>query len=347
MSSTKFDFSAVGVPNGNFFGFPYTIAESSIVLLPVSWDVTTSYGGGAAKGPKAIMNASVQLDFFDFDVPNAAYIGVGTVPINKNWKRLSKHYRNKAALIIDCLEKGIELSDDLIAMQHEINEASKTLNREVYDQTKLLLEQNKLVGLVGGDHSTPFGHIKAITEKHQSIGILQIDAHADLRKAYEGFEHSHASIMYNIIQLQGISKLVQVGIRDICEDEIELATNDSRICIFDDYQLKQNEFNGVSWKNQCEEIISNLPEKVYISFDIDGLSPDLCPNTGTPVAGGLSFHQAVFLIKLLATSGRTIVGFDLNEVSPGNDEWDANVGARILYKLCNLMHLSQLKKKAV
>ena len=342
MNSTKFDFSAVGVSNGNFFGFPYTIAESSIVLLPVSWDVTTSYGGGAAKGPKAIMDASVQLDFYDFDVPNAPYIGVGTVPLNKNWKRLSKHYRAKAALIIDYLETGKVLTDDLLSLQNEINEASNTLNKEVYEQTKQLLAQNKLVGLVGGDHSTPFGHIKAIAEKHDSIGILQIDAHADLRKAYEGFQHSHASILYNVMQLPTISKLVQVGIRDICEDEIELAQSDNRIIMFDDYTLKQNEFNGVSWQLQCETIINTLPEKVYISFDIDGLSPDLCPNTGTPVAGGLSFHQAVYLIKVLAKSGKTIVGFDLNEVSPGkDDEWDANVGARMLYKLCNLMHLSQ------
>lgn len=342
MNSTKFDFSAVGVSNGNFFGFPYTIAESSIVLLPVSWDVTTSYGGGAAKGPKAIMDASVQLDFYDFDVPNAPYIGVGTVPLNKNWKRLSKHYRAKAALIIDYLETGKVLTDDLLTLQNEINEASNTLNKEVYEQTKQLLAQNKLVGLVGGDHSTPFGHIKAIAEKHDSIGILQIDAHADLRKAYEGFQHSHASIMYNVMQLPTISKLVQVGIRDICEDEIELAQSDNRIIMFDDYTLKQNEFNGVNWQLQCEAIINTLPEKVYISFDIDGLSPDLCPNTGTPVAGGLSFHQAVYLIKVLAKSGKTIVGFDLNEVSPGkDDEWDANVGARMLYKLCNLMHLSQ------
>jgi agmatinase len=342
MSLTKFDFSAVGVPNGNFFGFPYTIAESSIVLLPVTWDVTTSYGGGAAKGPKAIMDASVQLDFYDFDVPNAPYIGIGTIPLNKNWKRLSKHYRGKAAAIIACLENGQVLSDDLLALQNEINEASKTLNNEVYNQTKQLLEQNKLVGLVGGDHSTPYGHIKAITEKHEKIGILQIDAHADLRKSYEGFEHSHASIMYNVIQLPGISKLVQVGIRDICEDEIELAQQDSRVIMFDDFKLKQNEFSGITWQQQCEDIVSKLPEKVYISFDIDGLSPDLCPNTGTPVAGGLSFHQAVYLIKTVAKSGKTIVGFDLNEVSPGKDEWDANVGARMLYKMCNLMHLSQL-----
>lgn len=342
MSLTKFDFSAVGVPNGNFFGFPYSISESSIVLLPVSWDVTTSYGGGAAKGPKAIMDASVQLDFYDFDVPDAAYIGVGTVPLNKNWKQLSKYYRAKAALIIEYLEAGNPLTDDLLALQKEINEASNTLNTEVYEQTKQLLAQNKLVGLVGGDHSTPYGHIKAIAEQYQSIGILQIDAHADLRKAYEGFEHSHASIMYNVLQLPGISKLVQVGIRDICEDEIELAQQDDRVIMFDDFKLKQNEFNGVNWHQQCEDIVSKLPEKVYISFDIDGLSPDLCPNTGTPVAGGLSFHQAVYLIKTVAKSGKTIVGFDLNEVSPGKDEWDANVGARMLYKLCNLMHLSQL-----
>jgi agmatinase len=343
MSSTNFDFSAVGISNGNFFGFPYTIAESSIVLLPVPWDVTTSYGGGASKGPKAILDASVQLDFYDFDVPDAAYIGVGTIPINKNWQQLSQHFRAKAKLIIDCLESGNELSEELKGFQGEINEACIDLNKQVYKQTKQLLAQNKLVGLVGGDHSTPLGFMRAISEKHEQVGILQIDAHADLRKSYEGFDYSHASIMFNALKLPGISTIVQVGVRDLCEDEMEIIKQDKRVVLFDDYTIKQQAFKGVTWHQQCEDIIATLPNNIYISFDIDGLSPELCPNTGTPVPGGLSFNEAIYLVKSISEAGKTIVGFDLNEVSPGNDEWDANVGARLLYKLCNLMHVSQGK----
>jgi agmatinase len=116
-----------------------------------------------------------------------------------------------------------------------------------------------------------------------------------------------------------------------------MANDDPRIFQFDDYTLKTNSFEGMSWKEQCQQIIDKLPEKVYVSFDIDGLSPDNCPSTGTPVPGGLSFHEAVYLIDAISRSGRTIIGFDLNEVVPSkNNQWDANVGARMLYKLCNI-----------
>jgi agmatinase len=92
--------------------------------------------------------------------------------------------------------------------------------------------------------------------------------------------------------------------------------------------------------------LNDLPQLVYISFDIDGLNPNLAPNTGTPVAGGLEFEQALYLIKKVAKSGRTIIGFDLNEIAPGDSDWDANVGARLLYQLVNWMAVSQGKLKA-
>ena len=164
-------------------------------------------------------------------------------------------------------------------------------------------------------------------------------AHADLRDAYEGFTCSHASIMHNALQLPQVSRLVQVGIRDYCGAEVELAQRSGgRVVQFDDYKLARNAFEGVAWGTQCDAIIEQLPENVYVSFDIDGLSPDNCPGTGTPVPGGLSYREAVYLLARLAESGRRIVGFDLTEVSPADNdgEWNANVGARVLYKLCNL-----------
>ncbi len=197
-----------------------------------------------------------------------------------------------------------------------------------------------MVGIVGGDHSVPYGFIKALSELKPGFGILQIDAHADLRDAYEGFTFSHASIMYNALKLNGIKKLVQVGVRDECEDEINLVAKNELIVQYDDYLMAAAEFEGKNWGKQCVEIISKLPERVYVSFDIDGLSPEFCPNTGTPVPGGLSFQKAVYLLRKLVESGRKIIGFDVSEVAPGKDEWDANVGARIIYKLCNLMYLS-------
>jgi agmatinase len=102
--------------------------------------------------------------------------------------------------------------------------------------------------------------------------------------------------------------------------------------------MKQASFSGETWAQRVAKIVADLPEKVYLSFDIDGLDPKLCPNTGTPVAGGLEAEQVLFLVEAVIDSGRTIIGLDLNEVAPGSEgDWDANVGARMLYRLCNLL----------
>jgi agmatinase len=119
-----------------------------------------------------------------------------------------------------------------------------------------------------------------------------------------------------------------------------------RIVTFYDEDIKSSMYAGKTWDNLCSEIIKQLPVNVYISFDIDGLDPKLCPNTGTPVAGGFDLHQVVHLIKKIAQSGKKIIGFDLSEVSGGNGDWDANVGARILYQLCNWTAVSQKKLTA-
>jgi len=129
---------------------------------------------------------------------------------------------------------------------------------------------------------------------------------------------------------------VQVGIRDLCEEEADqIAASDGRIQTFFDAELAEGRFNGETWSQQVARMIEPLPRDVYVTFDIDGLDPALCPNTGTKVPGGLSFQMATSLIAGVARSVRRIVGFDLTEVVPAKDgsEWEENVGARILYKL--------------
>jgi agmatinase len=116
-----------------------------------------------------------------------------------------------------------------------------------------------------------------------------------------------------------------------------------RVITFYDEDIKDSLFHGKTWDTLCDEIIGQLPKNVYISFDIDGLDPKLCPATGTPVAGGLEFYQALHLIKKLVLAERKIIGFDLCEVSPGHNDWDANVGARILYQLANWCAASHKK----
>ena len=339
----NFDPNGIAQPNGKYFALPYELEEAEIVLIPVPWDVTTSYQSGTSRGPQAILEASTQVDLFDLDVKDAWKIRIGTHPLNEGIYSKSSDVRNDAEHVIRFLEEGGSIDDKTIAKRlTRVNEASEELNDWVRFHSLEYLDKGKIVGLVGGEHSVPLGLMKAISGRYSSFGILHIDAHADLRKAYEGFTYSHASIMYNAIhELPSLKSLVQVGVRDLCDCEMRLIENDERITLYSDSYLSEQLFNGSSWQQQCNSIVNDLPENVYVSFDIDGLSPDLCPNTGTPVPGGLGFQQACLLLKTLAKSGKRIIGFDLNEVAPGSDsEWDANVGARILYKLCCYTHLA-------
>jgi len=332
---TQFNPNEIGMANGNYFALPYRPEESEIVLISVPWDVTTSYRPGTHKGPDAIIKASVQVDLYDPLVPDAWKVKIGTIPEDQSIIKENKKYRRLAEKVIEHLEKGTD-PKTLKADTDNINEASESLNSNVYKACSKYMAEGHFVGLIGGDHSVPLGNMKAVAEKYEEFGILHIDAHADLRIAYEGFKYSHASIMYNALnEIPQISQLTQVGVRDFCQDESAFINHDSRIRCYTDIEIKQNSFEGKTWKKQCEEIIASLPACVYISFDIDGLSPDLCPNTGTPVPGGLSFREVDNLLFMLACSNKKIIGFDLCEISPSeNGDWDANVGSRILYKLC-------------
>jgi agmatinase len=216
----------------------------------------------------------------------------------------------------------------------------------VYQQSKAILSKGKFLGLIGGDHSTPFGAIRALSEKYRGdFSILHIDAHADLRCAYQGFHQSHASIMYNVMTSEFKPKmLVQVGIRDFCEEEFDFIKNHPKsIKTFFDIETKRQLLQGTPWAKIVDEIVASLSPNVYVSFDIDGLDPALCPNTGTPVVGGLSIDQTFYLFRALVEAKKRIIGFDVNEVSSGpgdSAEWDGNVGARVLYKLCGWSALS-------
>lgn len=333
-----FDPEAALSPNGRYFGFPFTEEESSLLLVSVPWDVTTSYRPGAAKGPEAIRQASLQLDFYDFDIPDAHRLGIGTLDFarSEEIRKLSEQLRPLAEKVI---ENGQE---NTAAELQQVNEGCIHMNEWLYRTAAEHLQKGRYVAVVGGDHSAPLGLMKAVGERYGSFGILHFDAHADLRKAYEGFTFSHASIMYNALQLAAVERLVQVGVRDVCQSEQNLVRNSNgHILQFADIRIQEGLSEGLKWSEICREIIDALPQRVYISFDIDALEPALCPHTGTPVPGGLTFGQARHLLSLLRRSGKQIVGFDLCEVAPdpkdASDEWDGNVGARMLYMLGNTL----------
>ncbi|MDP5001400.1 MAG: agmatinase family protein [Flavobacterium sp.] len=338
----NFDPSQPGLADATIFGLPFSAEQSEIIVIPVPWEVTVSYGSGASKGPDAVLDASFQVDLNHQEFPDLWKLGIYLDKAPKDLKKKSKKYKKQAAPIIKALESGMVLDHHTYLTKdlEEINYACSDMVEAVREQTLNWMNKGKKVVLLGGDHSTPLGYYQALATKYDNFGILHLDAHMDLRIAYEGFTYSHASIMYNALQIPQISKIVQVGIRDFCEQEVEVALND-RVLVHTDMDLKQETFEGKTWQQQCDQIIASLPEKVCISFDIDGMYSWYCPNTGTPVPGGFSYEQAAYLFSRLAATNKEIIGFDLVEVSPGKDDWDGNVGARMLFHMCGVFAKSQ------
>ena len=345
----NFDPNAAPDADSGVFGLPHQEKDSALVLLPVPWEATTSYGGGTSKGPAAIYAASGQVDLFDGEVIKPYEPGIFMRPESKEVRAWNKTAKAAAQKVIK-VGGNIEGRKDLQKALKTANELGGRLNEWVRSETKALMAGGKIVGLVGGDHSVPYGAFQAAAETHGEFGLLHFDAHSDTRVAYEGFTWSHASIMYNAMEnIPQISKIVQVGIRDFCEQEYEfIHALGKRARVFYDKDLAARRFAGTPFTKTATEIVDALPKKVWVTFDIDGLDPKMCPHTGTPVPGGLEFAEANHILGLLARSGREIIGFDLNEVSPdpeGKTEWNENVGMRLLYKLAAWTFVSRGLRK--
>lgn len=320
------------------FGLPFTEEEAKIIIIPVNWELTVSYGSGTFAGPDTVKEASMQMDLHHHDFPELWKLGIWMDEFPRHFKNVHAGLRKDAKAIIEAIEDGImdENRPKYKTMYDGIRKANEDIRYWLCNRIAYWKNQGKIVGVLGGDHSVSLGYHLYLSDK-EKYGVLQIDAHLDLREAYEGFKYSHASIFYNALQFESIEKLVQVGIRDYCEEEaLRVKENPDRIKVFFDRDMRKAMFEGNTWKSITDKIIAELPQKVYVSIDIDGLDPKLCPNTGTPVPGGLQFEELIYVLNQLKASGKQIIGFDLCEVSKGNDDWDGNVGARVLYQLCGL-----------
>ncbi len=322
-----FDPNAAAAEGSGVFGLPHGPDDADLVLVPVPFAATASYGRGAERGPAAILEASRQVDLFDLQTGKPYERGIWMEPLDPD---IERHDRRARIDVQNGAIPGVERAGDAV-------------NEFVVDRVRHHLAAGKFVGIVGGDHSVPYGAIRTVAKQHGEIGILHVDAHADLRVAYEGFRWSHASIMHNVLaDVPAVTRIAQVGIRDFCEDEHRrILESNGRVQTWFEHAWRGRLADGEKLRTLCEEVVARLPQNVWVSFDIDGLDPALCPHTGTPVPGGLSFHEACTLVEVLAHE-RRIVGFDLCEVAPGpdGDEWDANVGARVLYKLCGFCLLT-------
>lgn len=334
----------------SIYGLEADPDASAVHVISVPWEATTSYGRGTAEGPEAVIHASVQVDLFDLELedlgrrrpsalappgePHAA--GIAAIPVDPAWRAWSEEASRHALEVIADYEAGRARGADDAALAR-VNELSHELDRAVAAAVRQAEDAGRFVAVLGGDHAVAFGAIAARAERYPGLGVLQFDAHADLRVAYQGFTGSHASVMHRVVaEVPDVAKLVSVGVRDLCREEREaIDTSGGRTVAFFDRDRVAHAHAGHPFDAFADRIVDALPEHVYVSFDIDGLDPRFCPHTGTPVPGGLSFDEAVAILVRIVDSGRCIVGCDLVEVAPGKDgdTWDANVGARLLYKL--------------
>ncbi len=326
-----FDPDAPATGDG-IYGLPFTPEEAHVVIIPVPFEATTSYGGGTSGGPAAILEASRQVDLYDRETGKPYERGIAMLPISRKLARWNNEAREMALPVI---EKGGVVNRRTGRLADRVSAIGDRVNTWVYDKTRGFLEQGKMPVVLGGDHSVPFGAIQAYAERHPGMGILHLDAHADLRDAYEGFTWSHASIFHNVMtRIDGVAKLVQAGVRDVGQGELAfIESSKGRIVTYFDSDVAVRKENGAPWSSIADEIVAQLPPEIYLSWDIDGLDPTLCPGTGTPVPGGLSWNEAIGLLRAIVRANKRIIGLDLCEVSPGGTEWDANVGARLLYKM--------------
>jgi len=266
-----------------------SLDTARILVLPVSYEGTVSYGTGTGAGAMAIVDASRNMELYEEETDAEVYkLGIHTLP------------------------------------EFTPRENPGKMMSELYDYSKKLLELDKFICMLGGEHSVSAPIIQAHNEKYENLSVLQIDAHADLRDEYDGTPHSHASIMARVVKDMRIPS-VQVGIRSISGDEARSLKGDLPTKIF----WARDIAGKTDW---IDEAIDGLTENVYLTIDIDGLDPSIVPTTGTPEPGGLGWYETLTLIRKLAEKKR-VVGMDLVEYSYfENYDSPAFLCSKLVYK---------------
>ena len=261
------------------------IEKSSIVLSTVPYDGTSTWQKGADKGPEAFLKASENMELYDIETD-------------------SEVYRN-----------GIFMADPVTE-----NSSPEAMVEAVYSLTKKYILRDRFVTTFGGEHSISIGAIRAHNEVFQNLTVLQIDAHADLRKEYEGSNYNHACALY---EANENTNLIQVGIRsmDVAEKRVMNRAN-----VFFAHEMAQDKF----WMDVAIELMT---DNVYITIDLDGFDPSICPATGTPEPGGLMWYESLEFFKKVFEQ-KNVVGFDIVELCPNENEKSSDfLAAKLYYKL--------------
>ncbi len=286
----------------NFLGIDAAYSDlerAAIAVVQAPYEHTVSYGGGTRLGPKAIIDASKYVEFYDDETERELCFDVGIATI-----------------------KPIEFNDN-------VDRKAFTL---IQRRVAALLDRNKFVVTLGGEHSISAPLIAAHIRKYPNLSVLQFDAHADLRQSYEGSEFSHASVMARVCEFMDPRRLTQLGIRAVCKDEAQFI-REKQVNTFTMSAIRRG-LHGPEW---IKSVVATLSNTVYISFDVDGLDPSIIPSTGTPEPDGLLYHEAIDVIREVVRSGRKIVGLDVVELAPIKGLRHADLTtARLVYKILNL-----------
>lgn len=321
---------------GYYFGEKVAPADADLVIVSAPWSVTSDYGRGATYTPDAIIDASVKSNLYDVATGFSAEGRVATAEIDYNIQELSEHLGRDAERIANRGgDKGTIVAEYATRKIKHINEGFAEMHASIYRQVKQWVSAGKAVAVIGGDHSVSLGAIKAVAEHHEDIGVLFVDAHADFACGNKVLPYSHRTIARNIVEeIPSVSRLVEVGVRDIDKSEKEALVANNRVELFLAEEVSAKRFEGESWGNLCREMVEKLPQKVYISLDIDALKIEFCTHTNSPVPGGMTFDEVIYLVNCVAKSGRQIVGFDISEVVSNIDnKMDAVVAVRLLTKM--------------
>jgi len=287
----------------NFLGLEnernYNFSSSAVVIQSLPYEHSSSCITGSSKGPKAIISASHFVEFYDEELDKET-----------------------------CFEKGI-CTLPITDFEGIVNEAAMNI---IEKQTANLLAENKFIVSFGAEHTISYGIIKAFNNKFKDISVLQIDAHSDLRSAYQGSKWSHASVMARVHEL-GIP-LTQIGIRAQCKEETELIKKSKNIHTFYNHQL----YNNIEW---MQKAVDTLQHDVYISIDADGFDPAIMPAVGTAEPGGLKWQESLEFFKLVFAQ-KNVLGFDIVECAPKEGEilTEFNL-AKLAYKLIGLKYIKK------